>query len=138
MLIALLNHADRVKLGCIAQVVNVIAPIMTATGGSAWRQTIFHPLAHASSFGRGTVLRPVVDAPTYDTKDRKAVPYLSLAAVTGGMAGGLTLFAVNRSLDQKLELKVDLRAFPDLKLAEWQVLRHRDLDAVNTEANPAT
>ena len=42
--ISLLNHADRVKAACLAQLVNVIAPIMTETGGPAWRQTIFHPV----------------------------------------------------------------------------------------------
>ena len=42
--ISLLNHADRVKCACLAQLVNVIAPIMTETGGPAWRQTIFHPV----------------------------------------------------------------------------------------------
>ena len=46
--ISLLNHADRVKAACLAQLVNVIAPIMTETGGPAWRQTIFYPFAHFS------------------------------------------------------------------------------------------
>ena len=55
--ISLLNHADRVKAACLAQLVNVIAPIMTETGGPAWRQTIFHPFAHFSRLGRGRVLR---------------------------------------------------------------------------------
>ncbi len=55
--IALLNHADRVKAACLAQLVNVIAPIMTATGGPAWRQTIFFPFAQISNLGRGRVLR---------------------------------------------------------------------------------
>ena len=53
--ISLLNHADRVKTACLAQLVNVIAPIMTETGGPAWRQTIFFPFAHMSRFGRGKV-----------------------------------------------------------------------------------
>ena len=41
----LLKHADRVKAACLAQLVNVIAPIMTEPGGPAWRQTIFFPFA---------------------------------------------------------------------------------------------
>ena len=32
MLITLLKHADRVKMACLAQLVNVIAPIMTEKG----------------------------------------------------------------------------------------------------------
>ena len=47
--ISLLNHADRVTAACLAQLVNVIAPIMTETGGPAWRQTIFYPFAQLSN-----------------------------------------------------------------------------------------
>src|SRR4029077_9996544 len=66
--ISLLNHADRVKTACLAQLVNVIAPIMTETGGGAWRQTVFFPFAHLSQLGRGRVLRAEVDAPTYTAR----------------------------------------------------------------------
>ena len=65
--ISLLNHADRVKAACLAQLVNVIAPIMTETGGPAWRQTIFHPFAQMSRLGRGKVLRTQVESETYDS-----------------------------------------------------------------------
>ena len=57
LLITLLRHADRVKVACLAQLVNVIPPIRTLDGGPAWRQTSFFPFMHASRFGRGTVLR---------------------------------------------------------------------------------
>ena len=63
--ISLLNHADRVRCACLAQLVNVIAPIMTETGGPAWRQTIFFPFADMSRLGRGRVLRALVNSPTY-------------------------------------------------------------------------
>ena len=61
LLITLLKHADRVKIACLAQLVNAIAPITTATGGGAWRQTTFFPFLHASRFGRGAVLDLQVD-----------------------------------------------------------------------------
>ncbi|GGE25883.1 hypothetical protein GCM10011391_00320 [Pullulanibacillus camelliae] len=54
LLIKLLKHADRVKIACLAQLVNVIAPIMTQKGGEAWKQTIYYPYLHASLYGRGT------------------------------------------------------------------------------------
>jgi hypothetical protein len=63
--ISLLNHADRVTAACLAQLVNVIAPIMTETGGPAWRQTIFWPFQHFSRMGRGRVLRTEISSPTY-------------------------------------------------------------------------
>ena len=56
MMITMLRHADRVKVACLAQLVNVIAPIMTSDTG-AWRQTIFYPFALISKYGRGTALR---------------------------------------------------------------------------------
>ena len=43
MLITFLRNADRVKIACMAQLVNVIAPIMTRPGGGAWAQTIYWP-----------------------------------------------------------------------------------------------
>ena len=67
LLITLLNHADRIKIACQAQLVNVIAPIRKEPNGPAWRQTIFYPFAHASRFGRGTVLRTESKAPLQET-----------------------------------------------------------------------
>jgi alpha-N-arabinofuranosidase len=136
MLITLLNNADRVKIGCLAQLVNVIAPIMTAQGGPAWRQTIFHPFAQASRFGRGTVLRSVVTAPLYDCKQRTGVPYLASACVHNPEEDTLTVFAVNRSLTDRLRVAVDCRGFGRVTVRDWSVVRHPDLQAVNTRERP--
>ena len=54
LLVSLINHADRVGVACLAQLVNVIAPIMTEPGGPAWRQSIFYPIAETISRARGT------------------------------------------------------------------------------------
>lgn len=51
----------------MAQLVNVIAPIMTSDTG-VMEQTIFYPFMHASAYGRGTVLNTLVKAPVYDTR----------------------------------------------------------------------
>lgn len=137
MLIELLNHADRVKIACLAQVVNVIGAIMTEAGGPAWRQTIFHPFAMASAKGRGTVLQALVDSPVYDSRERQGAPYLKLSAVHQPETGQLTLFALNRSLDEPLQVEADLRAFGALQVAECTTLIHSDLKAVNTKEHPA-
>ena len=135
MLITLLRNADRVKVACMAQLVNVIAPIMTRNGGSAWAQTIYWPLMHASKYGRGTALRPIVQSPVYDCSDYTGVPLLDATAVLGD-DGSVTLFAVNRDLKEDIELSCDLRAFGSLKPLEHIVLHHDDVKAINTEANP--
>jgi len=141
--ISLLNHADRVKTACLAQLVNVIAPIMTETGGAAWRQTIFFPFAQMSRFGRGKVLRAQVESETYDSSyyDPRGtleqsfavpnVPYLKLAAVATEH-GGLSLFLLNRDLSQEIEVNLEARSFGRLALGEALELRHDDLKATNT------
>lgn len=135
LLISLLKHADRVKIGCLAQLVNVIAPIMTENGGVAWRQTIFYPFLHASCFGRGTVLLPNVDSPKHDTKRYTDVPYLEAIAVHND-DDNVTVFAVNRSLTDELELEIDLRGFAGFELNEHLVLANSDVKAVNTAREP--
>ena len=45
MLITPLNHADRVKIACLAQLVNVIGPILTEELGPGGAQTIFSPIS---------------------------------------------------------------------------------------------
>ena len=148
MCISLLNHADRVKVACLAQLVNVIAPIMTETGGPAWRQTIFHPFAQVSRHGRGRVLRAQVDSPSYAAKyfdPRGAtdlyiampeVPYLKLAAVEDPASGAITLFALNRHLSEPMPLELALPGFGTPTLIEALALRHDDLTATNTKEQP--
>ena len=135
MLITFLRNADRVKIACMAQLVNVIAPIMTRNGGGVWAQTIFWPLMHASTMGRGTALRPVVNTPTYDCTDYEKVPLVD-ATATMDDDGSVTIFAVNRDMAEDIELTCDLRGFGELQLAEHILLHHDDVKAVNTEANP--
>ena len=147
MCISLLNHADRVKTACLAQLVNAIAPIMTQTGGPAWRQTIFHPFAHISRLGCGRVLRAQVECDGYDADyfdprgaldqyfPLRGVPIVKCAAVADA-AGGLTLFALCRELAQAVEIDVDLRGFGPLRVAEAHVLHDGDLNACNTRDAP--
>ena len=135
MLITFLRHADRVKVACLAQLVNVIAPIMTRNGGGVWAQTIYWPLMQASAYGRGTALRPLISSPVYDCSDYEAVPLVD-ATATLGDDGSVTIFAVNRDLSEDILLDADLRAFGDLRIVEHSVLHHDDVKAINTEENP--
>jgi alpha-N-arabinofuranosidase len=146
--ISLLNHADRVRVACLAQLVNVIAPIMTETGGPAWRQTIFYPFAQMSHLGRGRVLRAEIDSPTYATSYQDprgaeehryplpAVPYLKLAAVHDPEGRRLTLFALNRSLTDELPLRLDAMGYAGLSLKQAVQLQDADLKAINSKAEP--
>ncbi len=136
LLISLLKHADRVKMACLAQLVNVIAPIMTETGGAAWAQTIYYPYMHASLYGRGHSLVPLIQSTKYDTKEITDIPHLESIAVHNEEQGEVTIFAVNRHLDGELPFEADLRSFGACSLIEHLVLEHADLKAVNTAAQP--
>ena len=135
MLITLLRNADRVKVACLAQLVNVIAPIMTRNGGGCWAQTIYYPFMHASKYGRGTSLRAIVSSPVYDCSDYEGVPTLD-AAATLADDGSLSVFCVNRDLSEPCLLDLDLRSFGKMKMSEHLLLHHDDVKAVNTEDSP--
>lgn len=135
-LITILKHADRVKMACIAQLINAIAPIMTETDGPLWLQTTYYPLFHASNYGRGTVVLANIDSPKYDSKDYTDVPYLESVSVFNEEKGELTIFAVNRHLEENMTLDIDARSFGNLRLIEHIVLENDDLKAVNTKTSP--
>ena len=137
MLITFLRNADRVKIACLAQLVNVIAPIMTRNGGGCWAQTIYWPFQQASKYGRGTALRAVVNSPVYDCSDYENVPLID-ATATLGDDGSVTVFCVNRDLTEDFALEVDLHSFGPLRIAEHILLHHDDVKAVNTEDAPDT
>jgi alpha-N-arabinofuranosidase len=136
LLIALLRHADRVHVACLAQLVNVIAPIMTEPGGPAWRQTTFHPFALTSRHGRGRVLQVNVDGPVYRTARFGEVPLLHATAVADDETGAITVFAVNRSQTEALPLEVALRGTEVTSVVEHVTLTDEDPEARNTLTDP--
>ena len=131
MLITLMKHADRVKIACMAQLVNVIAPIMVPENGSAWRQTIFYPLMHASVYGRGIVLEPALSTGCHDTSGHGDVTDVEAVAVYDEEHCEVNIFAVNRNLFEDVSFTMDLRGFGNVALKEHIVLENDDLKAVN-------
>lgn len=135
-LITMLNNADRVKVACLAQLVNVIGAIFTETGGPAWRQTIFHPFALTSRYARGEVLRTKVKTDTYSAGKVADAPLLVSTAVHDPATGTVTVFALNRSTDQEMDFTAELRGFGQRVLVEALELHDADLKAVNSKEQP--
>src|SRR5690606_8798470 len=115
-----IRRSDVVKLACIAQLVNVIAPIMTEPGGDAWRQTIYYPYYFASIFGRGTALNLHVDCPGYDAESADNVPYVDIAAVDND-GKTLCFFAVNRHATESIDVEVSLHGYGAASIIDHQV-----------------
>lgn len=126
-----IRRSDRVRIACIAQLVNVIAPIRAEKGGPAWRQTIYYPYQFASLYGRGDALNIAVDAGTYDCHVADDVSYLDVAGVHDKQAGMLTLFIVNRHLSETADLETELAGFASPSLSDHLVMQGYDLELTN-------
>ncbi len=135
LLITLLRHCDRVKIACLAQLVNVIAPIMTQTGGGVYEQTIFYPFMQMSAFGRGKALLPLIDTPKYDAKDYTDVPMLESISTIDEEKDEMTVFCVNKSTDEDLLLNVNLLGFENYKPFEYTAMEGFGLKQENTFGN---
>lgn len=132
MMITLLKHADRVKIACLAQLVNVIAPIMTDPRGGAYCQTIYYPFLHASRYGRGMVLQTVSDTSFHETSGHGKTADIVSVAVYSEEKEELTLFAVNRNLKEDHLLELDVRGFEGYQIIEKTEMVSKDLKAENT------
>ncbi|MGL4337321.1 MAG: alpha-N-arabinofuranosidase [Turicibacter sp.] len=135
--LTLLNNADRVKVACLAQLVNVIAPIFTQKGGKVMKQSIFYPFKDLSKYGRGTVLKPVVLAPTVHTVYGD-VPVVNQSIIHTEENREVTVFTLNISETESQQLELDFLSFGELTMIEHICLTGDDLHAINTFENPET
>ncbi|AJQ96638.1 alpha-N-arabinofuranosidase [Gynuella sunshinyii] len=129
-----IRRSDRVKIACIAQLVNVIAPIRADKGGPAWRQTIYWPYQFASLYGRGQALQVVTSGPTYDCEVADDVPYLDIAATRD--KDTITLFVINRHPTETMDLDVALTGYTADRVLLHQCLEGHDLKATNSGTTP--
>ncbi len=136
LLISLVKHADRVASASLAQLVNVIAPIMTEPGGPAWRQTTFFPFALTSRLARGEAVRLRVEAPTIDTARYGTVSAVDAVATVDDAAEAVAVFLVHRGLERPVDLEIDVSAFGEVEVVETHLLHDDDPGASNTLDDP--
>nr|WP_206527917.1 alpha-N-arabinofuranosidase [Microbacterium amylolyticum] len=132
LMISLLKHADRVTSASLAQLVNVIGPIMTEPGGPAWRQTTFFPFAITSRLAKGEALELKLDAPTYSTKEYGEVSLVDSVATRDAETGEAAVFLVNRSQTESIEVTIDIAGLGDVAIAETHMIHDEDIYAKNT------
>jgi alpha-N-arabinofuranosidase len=130
LLISLLRHSDRVTAASLAQLVNVIAPIMTEPGGIAWRQTTFFPFALTSRLGRGRALHVELRSDTMPTTAHGTVPVVDAVATTDDE--GVSVFLVNRGATEEARVRIDLTGAGVTAVLEAHTLWDDDPTARNT------
>jgi alpha-N-arabinofuranosidase len=109
-----IRHADVVKIANLAQIVNVIAPILTR-GDQVLLQSIYYPILLYANRRTGTALQPVVRGPGYDSPSYGFVHTVDVSAILGNSE--LHVFLVNRSLDETAAVEINT---PGLRLRSIQ------------------
>jgi alpha-N-arabinofuranosidase len=134
LLISLLKHADRVTSASLAQLVNVIAPIMTEPGGATWRQTTFFPFAVTSRLAVGSALEVKLESETYATATYGEVPIVDAVATHDAATGKTAIFMVNRDQDAPTTVTIDVSHLGPVSITEVATLADDDIYAKNTLA----
>ncbi|SLK02465.1 alpha-N-arabinofuranosidase [Arthrobacter sp. P2b] len=126
LLITLLRNTDRVHSASLAQLVNVIAPIMTEPGGRAWKQTTFHPFALTSRHASGTVLQLAVESPLLSGGKTADFAAVSAVATYDAEKGEAVVFAVNRSVTDALRLDAVVSGLGTVRVVEAVTYTNKD------------
>jgi len=132
---SLLRNSDRVKVACLAQLVNVIAPIVTNSNGLL-RQSIFYPYSWALQFARGAAVNLLVESPQYEVPGMDQVPYVDVAATYNTESKGFSVFVLNRDLSKARELEFLWEGSAPSRVVESQILTGDDLKAFNSFEAP--
>ena len=136
LLITLLKNCDRVKIACLTQLVNVIAPIMTETGGKVWAQTIYYPFMFTSAYGRGTSLETICECGCYSTEKMSDIPFIDAAAVASDDGKQISVFVINRSMEESCLPEIEIKGFENFSPCTHISMEGDDLKAINTKDNP--
>mgnify|MGYP001561839561 CR=1 FL=1 len=136
LLITLLNNVDVVHAACLAQLVNVIGPIVTVPGGPAFRQTSYFPFAETASRARGSVVKTLVSSPTHAAGDRGDVASIVAATTFDPVDGTATVFLANRSATDAVSVDVDVTQLGVCAVDAARLLHDPDFHAKNTAAEP--
>jgi alpha-N-arabinofuranosidase len=140
----LLRNSDRVRVACLAQLVNVIAPLVTNESG-VLRQSTYYPYSWALRYARGRVLDVRVESETYpiNAKGLQAdfardanVPFVDLVATLDERAGQAAVLALNRDLEREREVVLEWQGMVPARVLTCETLTGADLKAINTFADP--
>lgn len=135
LMMTLFNHADCVKIACLAQLVNVIAPILVEGDNHAIRQSIYYPFWAGSHYANGLALRTFCECAHYKAEPYGDTPNVYSAATYDEDSGDISVFLVNNG-NQDESAQIRLIDFEDLQVISSERLVYDELTDVNTFENP--
>ena len=136
LLCTIVNNADRVKMACLAQLVNALAPIHTAPGGEVLKHSTYYPFKQVSNYGRGKAYKNVVVCDQVETAKYGEVPVLQTLTTYDEKAGEMAYFVLNTDQEDSVELSISFADFGQLMMIDHEMLIGDDLFAVNSFENP--
>jgi alpha-N-arabinofuranosidase len=104
-----IRHADVVKIANLAQIVNVIAPILTR-GDEMLLQSIYYPILLFANRRAGDALQLVLKGPGYESPSYGFVNFVDASAILGN--GILHVFLTNRSTDETATVEISNAGIP--------------------------
>jgi alpha-N-arabinofuranosidase len=128
-----IRHADVVKIANIAQIVNVIAPILTR-GDEMLLQSSFYAFEMMARRRDGVSLRVAVEGPEFVSEAHGRAKVIDASAILG--EGQLHVFAVNRGVDESSEVRVALADASITALSSGELLTGPDAKAANSFEEP--
>ena len=140
----LMRQSERVRVACLAQIVNVIAPLVTSPTGIL-RQSIYFPYALVLKYARGRMLDIEVEGETYpisaaglraDFARNENVPFLDVVATYDAREKRVAVFALNRDLSNERELALKFDDIAPSKVLACETVTGTDLKAFNTFESP--
>ncbi|PXV95658.1 alpha-N-arabinofuranosidase [Lachnotalea glycerini] len=133
--ITLLNNADVLEIACLAQLINVIAPITTMKNGGIFKQAIYHPFHMLSTYGRGTAMKASTEAPKYHC-DFGDLSVVESAVVYNKEKDEVRIFVLNCDQEEEVEFEIELQGYGNKQVKKHLVLSGDDYEARNTFENP--
>ena len=144
LLNTLIRRSDRVRVGCLAQIVNVIAPLMTSDKGIL-RQSTYYPYAMALKYATGRVLDLQMEGETYPIRAAGArgtfardmdVPFVDAVATYDAAKKQVAVFALNRDLSNERELALSFDDITPSRVLACETITGSDLKAANSFEDP--
>lgn len=126
LLVTILNNTDKIEIACLAQLVNVIAPIFTEINGDVVKQGIFYPFALVANNGCGTVIQNQFNSEVIKHNNKE---YDSLVAATVKYEDDLFVYAVNVNAEKEIQLDFEFDA--NYEFVEAYELYSTNLDMIN-------
>ena len=125
------RHANLVKMANLAQLVNVIAPMMTSKAG-LYLQTIYFPLAEYARQKGNQSLDVLVTSPEYKPDGGRSLKYLDVSSTYDAKSRQICLNVLNRSEKNDIAAQiVNSSGTLSSAVGVWE-LNHSDLKATHT------